>query len=121
MEVNLNHIIEDFGFEDELELTQWSQTLCFDIRIHYPHPDGDDEPKNFRGWPTALATDGDCGVCFMWRSDEHDEAVSIQFIGCDWASIHHDYLILFRDLIEDADLEFNRCYEAEQGLKLVKK
>jgi hypothetical protein len=103
-----DEMLEDFGFEDENELIEWSQTLCFDCRWHYS-TEQDETPKNFRGWPAMLVTDGDCGVCHVRISEDGDDAFEVEPINCYFFSIRYEYLEEFRLAVDEADREFNEC------------
>lgn len=109
MEQATKKLLKDFGFADENELINWSQTFTFDVRWHYSSDDG---PENFGGWPRMLVTDGDCGIC-LFTSDD-DETIEIEHVGCSYCSIEWEYIDNFRLAIDESDRDWEECLQEDQ-------
>ena len=109
MEQATKKLLKDFGFADENELINWSQTFRFDVRWHYDLNDG---PENFGGWPRMLVTDGDCGICLFTPDD--DETIEIEHIGCSYCSIEWEYIDNFRLAIDESNRDWEECLQEDQ-------
>lgn len=114
MEQATKDLLEDFGFADENELIQWSQTLIFDVRWCYSEDGG---PENFEGWPSMLVTDGDCGICLI-TSDSND-TIQVEPVGCNYSSISYECIDNFRLAVDESNRDWIECYEDEFRLKNV--
>lgn len=109
MEQATKYLLEDFGFADENELINWSQTFVFDVRWHY---EPEDDLKNFGGWPRMLVTDGDGGIS-LFTTDE-DETIGIEHIGCSYCNIEWEYIDNFRLAIDESDRDWEECLQEDQ-------
>jgi len=114
MEQATKHLLEDFGFTDENELIQWSQTLSFDVRWHYSEDDG---PEHFGGWPSMLVTDGDCGICLV--TSDSDDTIQIEHVGCRYSSISYEHINNFRLAVDESNRDWTESYEDELRVKNV--
>ena len=109
MEQATKDLLEDFGFADENELIQWSQTLILMSVGITAQKTG---PENFGGWPRMLVTDGDCGICLITSDD--DETIEIEHVGCSYCSIEWEYIDNFRLAIDESDRDWEECLQEDQ-------